>query len=474
MRQILLILFIAPFYLFGQEITFSEDFSIKQDVAYYMLDDFNGEMVLFRDIPRDRKIHLLDENMLTVGTTEMEFKYKNPIIIDVVKVRDDEFSVIYTARKRGIKYLCIENFDKFGVLKDTLAIEDSSNLIDTPRYSIEKSEDESKILFYDIHGDRTITAIMVDVENLKVLWKTKFEDLDIRQTFQVNQFIIDNDGSFCLALLKDNASIRRKDARFELHIYNEATNKMDMLKVPLDGNLNVSSIFKFDKLNNNIVSAGLYAEKNTIKAQGTYYLNVPLQNRENYTLSYTPFDEKFFREFLQKKNVGNNTGINATEIRDMILRKDGGVLLLGEKIETKGRQNVNAAVDFGPGERIFRADYYFDQIFVASIHPDGKKHWTNIFQKKQYSFDDGGIYSSYFTFVGKKGVRLLFNDEIRSQSSISEFNINGKGDYKRRAIINTIGTDIKLRVRDALQISATDIVVPSQYRNKLKMVRFSF
>ena len=474
MRHILLILFLAPLYLFGQEITFSEDFSIKQDVAYYMLDDFDGEMVLFRDIPRDRKFHLLDKNMLTIGTTQMEFKYKNPVIIDVVKVRDDEFSVIYTARKRGVKYLRIENFDKFGVLKDTLAIEDSSNLIDTPRYSIEKSEDESKVLFYDIHANRNITAIMVDVENLKVLWKTTFENLDIRQTFQINQFVIDNDGSFCLALLKDNSSIRRKEARFELHIYNEATGAMDMQSIPLEGNLNVSSIFKFDRLNNNLVGAGLYAEKNAIKAQGTYYLNVPLQNRADYTLNYTPFDEKFFREFLQKKNVSNNTGINATEVRDMILRRDGGVLLVGEKIETKGRQNINAAVDFGPGERSLRADYYFDQIFVASIHPTGKKHWTNIFQKKQYSFDDGGIYSSYFTFVGKKGVRLLFNDEIRSQSTISEFNINGKGDYKRRAIINTIGTDIKLRVRDALQISATDIVVPSQYRNKLKMVRFSF
>lgn len=474
MRQLLFILLITPFYLFGQEITFSEDFSIKQDVAYYMLDNLDGDMVLFRDIPRERKIHVLDENMLTVGTTPIEFEYKNPVILDVVRVRDDEFSVIYTARKRGIKYLRIETFDKFGAQKDTLTIENSAKLIDIPRYTVEKSEDETKLLFYDIHADRTISAIMVDAKNHKVLWKSKFESLNIRQSFQISQFIVDNDGSFCLSLLKDNATVRRKDARFELFIYNESTNKMDQLNIPLEGNLNVSSIFKFDKLNNNLVGAGLYAEKNAIKAQGTFYLNVPLQDRDNYTLSYTGFDEKFFREFLQKKNINNNTGINSTEIRDIILRRDGGILLLGERIETKGRQNINNPVDFGPGDRNQRADYYYDQIFVASIHPDGKKHWTNIFQKKQYSFDDGGIYSSYFTFVGKKGVRVLFNDEIRSQSTISEFTINGKGDYKRRAIINTIGTDIKLRVRDALQISTNEIIVPSQYRNKLKMVKFTF
>lgn len=474
MRKLLLFLFLMPAFLFAQEVTFSDDFSIKQDIAYYMLDNFDGEMVLFRDIPRERKIHVLDENMANAGETLIDFQYKNPTILDVVKVRDDEFSVIYTARKKGIKYLRIENFDKTGTLTDTLTVQSSAKLVETPRYTVVKSEDESKILFYDFEFDKSISAILVDVEKMEVVWMDKFEDLNIKQSFQINEFILSNDGTFCLSLLKDNSNVRKKDARFELYAYNPGTQKMDPLKIPLEGNLCVSSRFKFDRVNNSIVGAGLYAEKNTIKAQGTFYVNVPLRDPQSYHLSYRPFNEKFLQEYLQKKSVGNNTGINSTEVRDMILRQDGGVLLLGEKMETKGRQRFNTPNDFGASDNNLRADYYFDQIFVASIHPTGEEHWTNIFQKKQYSFDDGGIYSSYFTFVGKKGVRLLFNDEIRNQSTISEFTINGIGDYKRRAIINTIGTDIKLRIRDALQVSANEIIVPSQFRNKLKMVRFKF
>ena len=118
--------------------------------------------------------------------------------------------------------------------------------------------------------------MMIDIEKLEVLWKNKFDNLNIRQSFQINQFIVDNDGSFCLTLLKSNSSIKRKEARFEIYIYNESTNMMDPLKVPLEGNLSVSSMFKFDKLNNCLVGAGLYAKKNTIKAQGTYYLNLSL------------------------------------------------------------------------------------------------------------------------------------------------------------------------------------------------------
>ena len=232
----------------------------------------------------------------------------------------------------------------------------------------------------------------------------------------------------------------------------------------------MSSLFKFDKVNNTLVGAGLYADKNALKASGTFFLTIPLNDRKNYTLSHNAFEDSFLQEFLQKKNVGNNAGLNSTEIRNLILRKDGGALLVGERIETKGRlQNPNL-----PGGGRSSADFYYDQVFVASIHPSGKKHWLNVFQKKQYSFDDGGIYSSFFMCIGKKGVRMLFNDEIRTQSTISEFMLKGSGDYKRRAIINTIDTDIKIRMRDALQLSSNSIVAPSQYRNKLKMVKFSF
>ena len=70
--------------------------------------------------------------------------------------------------------------------------------------------------------------------------------------------------------------------------------------------------------------------------------------------------------------------------------------------------------------------------------------------------------------------KLIFNDEVRNQSTISDFKIKGNGEYKRSAIINTIGINIKLRVRDALQTSANEIIIPSQYRNKLRMVKFNF
>ncbi len=473
MRALVLVFIFLPCILLGQDVTFSEDYAIKSDVAYYLIDDLEDSFILFRDIPRDRKIHIMDDKMMDAGESPIEFEYKNPIIHDVVKARDDQFSVIYTAKKKGDRFLRIENFDKFGKMKDSMTIDVINNLFEGGNYEIEKSEDETKALIYSINFDKTIDAIMVDVENLEVLWKLSLDNLGIRQFFQIKQFVVSNNADFCLVTLMDNSTINRKKTRFELHTLKRGSKNIKTVKVSMKEKLSSSSKFVFDVLNNSLVGTGLYSDKNTIRSQGIFHIRVPLEDTDKHKLSLNPFSEDFTKEYLQKKNVGPATGIASTEIQDMVLRKDGGVLIIGERIETKQRGSV--AVPFRNGNQDgIKADYYYDQVFVSSIHPDGKEHWTEIIQKKQYSFDDGAIYSSFYKFVSKNGLHLLFNDEVRNHSTISDFTIKGNGKYKRRAILNTVGVDIKLRVRDALQTGANEIVIPSQYRNKLRMVKFNF
>jgi len=473
MRPLFLVIFFFPSFLISQNITFSEDYSIKTDIAYYLIDDIEDSFVLFRDIPRGRKIHIMDKNLMDAGDASIEFEFKNPTIHDVVKARGDQFSVIYSAKQKGERYLRIENFDKKGVMKDSLTIDVLSNLFEAVNFQIEKSDDETKALIYDIKFDKTINAVMVDVENLKVIWKKTFDKIDVNQFFQIKQFVVSNNGDFCLVILKDNSNLNKKKTRFELFTVLRNNEKIEHLTIPMKEKLSSDSKFIFDDLNNSLIGAGLYSDKNTIRSKGVFHLNIPLNNTKENRLSFNKFDEEFLQEYLRKRNIGNNAGITNTEITDIVLRKDGGILLMGESRESKLRGGVNIPVGLNNNENL-KADYYFDQIFIASIHPDGKDHWTKIIQKKQYSFDDGGIYSSFFQFVSRTGLHLLFNDEIRSQSTISDFTIKGNGGYKRRAIINTVGVNIKLRVRDALQTSSTEIIIPSQYRNKLRMVRFSF
>ncbi|MEL7161033.1 MAG: hypothetical protein AAFN92_09755, partial [Bacteroidota bacterium] len=119
-------------------------------------------------------------------------------------------------------------------------------------------------------------------------------------------------------------------------------------------------------------------------------------------------------------------------------------------------------------------DYHYDELVVFSVHPDGKPHWSNILHKKQYSQDDGGVYSSYLLMENPSSLRFLFNDEIRFENTVSEYVVNGRGEFDRNSLFHTRDLELRLRFRDGLQVAANEVVLPSEHRNKLRLVKMTY
>ena len=119
-------------------------------------------------------------------------------------------------------------------------------------------------------------------------------------------------------------------------------------------------------------------------------------------------------------------------------------------------------------------DFYYDDLFLISFHPDGALHWKNILHKKQYSQDDDAVYSSYFLTKTPSALRLVFNDEVKQSNTVSEYVVRGNGEYDRNAVMNTEQKDLSIRFRDGIQISASAFVAPSERRHKIKLVKVSF
>ena len=66
------------------------------------------------------------------------------------------------------------------------------------------------------------------------------------------------------------------------------------------------------------------------------------------------------------------------------------------------------------------------------------------------------LFSSYFLVKTPKSLRFLYNDEVKYENPVSEYVVRGNGTAKRNALFSTHGKKLKLRIRDALQISSTD------------------
>jgi hypothetical protein len=119
-------------------------------------------------------------------------------------------------------------------------------------------------------------------------------------------------------------------------------------------------------------------------------------------------------------------------------------------------------------------DFYFEDVFTVAFQPEGKVQWKTVLHKRQYSQDDEGTFSSYFLMRNADRLRFLFNDEIKFETTCSEYIMSPLGEYDRNSLFNTDGQNLRLRFRDAVQISSAECLIPSEYRNKLRLVLLRF
>ena len=225
--------------------------------------------------------------------------------------------------------------------------------------------------------------------------------------------------------------------------------------------------FEYDNLNNRIVAGGLYANDFLTKSLGYFYLNINPKNENDYVLTFHEYDAEFVHDVLGKHKKTNKDGFAEVDIQEIVLRSDGGILLIAERNRRYVRQTSSMVTSYGQNPGGNQVDYYFNDLLVFSIHPNGKLHWIDILHKKQYSQDDNARYSSYFLLKTRSNLRFLYNDEIKQENAVNEYILTGIGEPDRKNIMNTAGAELMLVMKNALQISADEVVIPSERRRQL-------
>jgi len=149
--------------------------------------------------------------------------------------------------------------------------------------------------------------------------------------------------------------------------------------------------------------------------------------------------------------------------------------MVGERNKIFERRMAATGRGFiGPDGSRYIIDHQYDDLFVISIHPTGETHWKKVLHKRQYSQDDEGAYSSYFLLKTPTNLRLLYNDEIKHENTVSEYVLRGDGQFDRNSVLSTESQKLKLRFKDALQVASNELIVPSERRNRLKLVSVKF
>jgi len=455
----------------AQSMLVSDAISIRNDYGYEIIGRLRDRILLFRDKFDDFEVQAFDGQMRLSWSREMDDLQKRGVqILSVVGGKND-FSVIHKVRRRSRVVLRVHKYDPGANLIDSMTVKDyGDRMFSPPSLEIVRSDDKNCFVVFNVAERNKLEVTCFQLDKMQVLWDKTVELEEDYLEANLKAMTLSNAGEFYLVTEKNNRRARKDE--HEYHVLRINAGGDHIRKIPLNEFLTNDMRFTYDNLNHRLVGAGLYADKNKDRANGVFFLSMT-PGDSSHVLRYEPFDDKFI-SILRKKDVEEDTkGVPDAEVKQLILRQDGGVLLVAERHHEIQRGSSAGRGFWREGLRMV-VDFYFDDLFVIAMHPDGQTQWKTVLHKKQYSQDDEGTFSSFFLLRNTDKLHFLFNDEIKYENTCSEYVISPLGDFDRNSLINTVGRNLRLRFRDALQISAAECLVPSEFRNKLKLVLLRF
>jgi len=458
----------------AQTVTVSKEMTIRNDVAYDIIGLIDDNFVLYRDKGTERVVEVFDKKMKHLMTREIILEKNNADVYAVVP-QDSSFCIIYGYRDQRKYYMMARSFDKFGNTQDTSALLNGIEEFKLDQFRYEISEDRSKTLLFTSRKNDLFYTYVIDNKEKKILWDKEnvMVGFNVRKDFR--GITISNRGEVNILFEINNSRFSRKDHHLMLLGLDEGDGYYEN-KFTFKDKMTVDLELDFDDLNRRIILAGLVSDDSEYDATGYFHLTKSLDDlQEIEEIQDQEFDISFLTELYGEK-LGKKKKLSDFVTRDLVLRGDGGFLLFTEMNKEFYRRsafNGGSRGGFGGGGRGW-VDIYIEDVVVFSINPDGTEHWKKILYKKQFSQDDDGAFSSYFLFKTPSRLRIVYNDEIKRNNTVSEYVMDPLGNFERNSLLSTEYQKLKLRFRDAVQASSNTLIVPSERNFKLSLVKIEY
>lgn len=460
----------------GQRVTVSKEMPIRNDYAYDIIGLVDENFVLYRDKGNERVVEIFDKNMKHLFDREIILDRDRSDVYAIVP-QDTTFTIIYGWREKKYYNMKARKYNSFGAMIDSVTfLRDIENFkIET--FQFEVSEDRSKTLLFSSRKNDLFYSYVIDNDEMRILWRkeSKLVGFDVRKDFR--GVVVSNLGEVNALFEIDNSKYDRDNHHMILLGLDSSEGLFENI-FTFEDKLTVDLEMDYDDKNKRIILAGLVSDESEFDASGYFYFTQPVaQLNETTVIKDYDFDLTFLSEIYGKK-LSKKKRLNDFVTRDIVLRADGGFLLFAEmnkeyyrRSAFNGGSRLNSG--FNSGGRGW-VDIYNEDIIVFSFHPDNTEHWKKILYKKQFSQDDAGVFSSYFLFKTPSRIRLIYNDEIKRNNTVSEYVLDPLGNFERNSLLSTEYQNLKLRFKDAVQVSSSILLVPSERNYKLSLVKIEY
>ncbi len=457
----------------SQSVTISDDVNVRNDNGYEILGRYKGNILLFRDRIDESEIVAFDEQMHQRWQRTIEYNERRPQVLDAIGGKD-YFAIVYRAKIKSGIVVKISRFDAAANFIDSITPVQYGNRFAGASPHCIYSENKKTVLIYNYDQSQRIEATAIDLDNMKVLWSRSIEISESTSRSVSEQVIVTNEGAAYFIYEKEAGTslFSSEPAQYVIH-------KMDAMQAQnfrfvIEDYVSYSTEFAYNNLHRQLHAISAVSEKNKSKTTSLLWVqNIGSPTALKY-LHHISEETNF--AITGKKSI-NGKGIADLKIQEIAFRKDGGLIVLMEEVRQFSRAMNSANRPFSnndiSGGRV-TLDFYHEALIAASFNPDGTQQWEKVMPKKQFSQDDDGIFASYGLLKTPAALRLVFNDEIKAETTTSEYVLTGGGAVERHSLFNTSQQDIALRFRDALQTGSDEFVVPSEYRSHLRLVKVKY
>lgn len=371
-------------------------------------------------------------------------------------------------------------------------------------FSVVRSRDSSKLMIYHpIPGDRDAPerfAIHTFSQGMIPLWQSEFTVPYERDLFFTQRLRIDNEahvyllGKRYLQRLKE----RKGDAAnytFKIFQLNPGQEKPDEVDLGLKGRFMVDVHLEILP-NQDLVCTGLYAEERPDRIKGIYYLTLSGVTQEIKSESYKELTlnmlieedpEEEGKKKSKRKEKKEQRQLALYDFRDLVLRNDGGAVLIGEKSYTTTSSYYDAT------SRTWRyiTTFHRDDVVALNISPNGEIEQIQRIEKLQASSSTSFLLSYAMAVVGSK-LHFVYNDRIENLESRNRpkpYSPSRMGKKKQVVTLATAGFGddvdrtalISTKVADqfaipvaSMQVSPNELILVFQKGRKRRMAKVTF
>ncbi len=491
------------FYIHGnaQQIVYSE-ISKKdtRNIQFNIIGKLGDRILVYKNIGRTHLIDQYNVDMQWVESVPLDFIPDKVLEVECIAYADF-FLLIYQYQKNNVVYCSAAKMNVTGsllagpVVLDTTAIGFfASNRI----YATSYSENKQKILVYK-------RSIKNDVLNQATkLFNTLLIALDsTRQVFSFNNrkeqysdIRVANSGSFVYAkTIKKQA--RDLAGNLEVVTHEIGEDSLQTYSLATQSQWVDDVLIKIDNLHNNYIVSGFCFNDRRGNINGIYSAVVHPQDTLPIRQAFNPFPDSLRNTVLGSASFSN--AFNDLLGKEMLLKKNGGFVMVGESINTQtivnnnawnrnyyndmAYSNLNNYYLYNPGYFGYRpwndygrqesVRYNYKDIMIAYIDSTLQLQWSQMIHKNQSDTDNDNFLSFSLLNAGSQ-VHFFFLEKDRQRGVVSNYGLLPNGEFVKHPTLKSYDRGYEWMPRLSKQIAANQMIMPFVYSGRIGFARIDF